>query len=193
MPAPAKHSEEKLLDRAVEQFWVAGYGATTIRDLERALDVTAPSIYHRWGGKDELFERAIAHYVATVIEPRIARYLGASDEPIVDLYRFFRTAQSPRGCMLTTAAVELGPRSSAVRTCVERGLDVMRAGLHGEAARLVERDLVPGPPADLAQTLLVDMQGLMVLSRLGLSSEELRRRTHLVFVAMCGDRFRPRR
>src|SRR5579883_1164541 len=115
MAPPLKHSDHKILDRAMEQFWVHGYGSTSIRDLEQALDLTAPSIYHRFGSKDALFLCVIDYYVEMVIRPRIERYLGASEDPIVDLYRFFRTAQSPRGCMITTTAIELGPTSSAIR------------------------------------------------------------------------------
>ncbi len=192
MPAPPKHSEHALLDRAVEQFWAAGYGATTIRDLERALDVTAPSIYHRYESKHALFLRAVDHYIEIVIQPRIARYLGVTADPIVDLYRFFRTAQSPRGCMLTTTAIELGPTSTAIRARIERGFETMRTGILGDASRACALGVTSEAPADLAHALLVDMQGLMVMSRLGLSDADLRQRTHIVFASRFGDGFRPR-
>jgi TetR/AcrR family transcriptional repressor of nem operon len=192
MAPPLKHSDRQILDRARERFWVHGYGGTTIRDLERALKLTAPAIYHRFGDKDALFGRVLDHYVETIIAPRIATYLGATDDPIVNLYRFFRTAQSPRGCLLTTTAIELGPTSSAMRARVERGLGVMRDGLHAEARRVLDRRLAVGDAADLAQALLVDLQGLMVLSRLGIDDEELRRRTQMLFFARFGDHFQPR-
>lgn len=192
MSAPLKHSERVLLDRAVEQFWAAGHGATTIRALERALDVTAPSIYHRYESKDALFLRAIDHYIEIVIQPRIARYLGATADPIVDLYRFFRTAQSPRGCMLTTTAIELGPTSTPIRARIERGFEIMRTGMLGDTSRAHALGVTAETPADLASALLVDMQGLMVMSRLGLSDADLRQRTHVVFASRFGAGFRPR-
>jgi TetR/AcrR family transcriptional repressor of nem operon len=188
VPNPPKYGDREILDRAVEQFWIHGYGATSIRDLERALDLVAPSIYHRFGSKDALYERAIDHYIETVIATRVAKYLGASDDPIVDLYRFFRTAQSPRGCMLTTTAIELGPTSSAMRVHVERGFEIIRAGLAREAARVRKRDA-----ASLAQALFVDLQGLMVLSRLGITDDELRERTQQTFTARFGAAFKARR
>jgi TetR/AcrR family transcriptional repressor of nem operon len=191
VPPPLKHSDSVVLDRALERFWVHGYWSTTIRDLERSLDLTAPAIYHRFGNKDELFLAVVDRYVEVVIEPRIARYLGSSGDPVVDLYRFFRTAQTPRGCMLTTTAVELGPTSSRVRDRIEAGMNVMREGLLVEARRLHERGSV-GKPADLAQALFVDLQGLMVLSRLGIPDAELRKRTQMVFQARFGSRFKPR-
>lgn len=192
MPAPPKHSDRELLDRAVRQFWVHGYGSTTIRDLERALDVTAPSIYHRYADKGALFLRVVDHYIEIVIEPRIAKYLGSSDDPVADLYRFFRTAQSPNGCLLTTTAIELGPTSSSIRERIERGFDVMRAGLLGDAIRAHGLGMSPEAPADLAHALLVDMQGLMVMSRLGLSVDELRARTRVVFASRFGAAFKAR-
>jgi TetR/AcrR family transcriptional repressor of nem operon len=192
MAPPLKHSEDEVLARALERFWVHGYASTTIRDLERALDLTAPAIYHRFGNKDELFSRVIDRYVQVVIVPRVEKYLGASEDPVVDLYRFFRTAQSPRGCLLTTTAIELGPTSSRMRQRVESGMDVMRAGLLAEARRLHDCASV-GKPVELAQALLVDLQGLMVLSRLGIADEELRQRTQMVFSTRFGKRFKPRR
>jgi TetR/AcrR family transcriptional repressor of nem operon len=192
VPAPVKHSDREILDRAVARFWASGYGATTIRDLERALDLTAPSIYHRFESKDALFLLVVDHYIATVIEPRISRYLGSSADPIVDLYRFFRTAQSPNGCLLTTTAIELGPSSSAIRTRIERGFDVMRAGMLHETTRAHALGLSTSEPAEVAHSLLVDMQGLMVMSRLGLTMDELRARTRVVFALQFGDAFTPR-
>lgn len=192
MPTPAKLSDREILDRSVTRFWVSGYGATTIRDLERALDLTAPSIYHRFESKDALFLLVIDHYIATVIEPRIARYLGTSPDPVVDLYRFFRTAQSPNGCLLTTTAVELGPRPSPIRQRISRGFDVMLEGLLGEATRACALGVSSEAATGLAHALLVDMQGLMVMSRFGLSGHELRRRTQGVFTSHFGDGFHPR-
>ncbi len=176
----------------MEQFWVHGYGSTSIRDLEQALDLTAPSIYHRFGSKDALFLCVIDYYVEMVIRPRIERYLGASEDPIVDLYRYFRTAQSPRGCMITTTAIELGPTSSAIRQRIEHALGVIREGLLPEAQRVHARSSAVGQPADLAQALLIDLQGLMVMSRLGLGQEELRQRTQMVFFSRFGEKFQPR-
>jgi TetR/AcrR family transcriptional repressor of nem operon len=192
MPAPAKHTDQEFLDRALKRFWVHGYGATSIRDLERALDLTAPSIYHRFASKDALFLRVVDHYVETVIETRIAKYLGSSADPVVDLYRFFRTAQSPSGCLLTTTAIELGPVSSKVRARIERGFDVMRTGMRRESGRAHELGITTTSPDDLAHTLLVDMQGLMVMSRLGLSDAELRERTRVVFASRFLAAFEPR-
>ncbi|MGH9888311.1 MAG: TetR/AcrR family transcriptional regulator, partial [bacterium] len=192
VPAPPKHSDREILDRAVRRFWVGGYGATTIRDLERALDLSAPSIYHRFADKEALFLRVVDHYVETVIEARIASYLGASADPVVDLYRFFRTAQSPNGCLLTTTAVELGPSSSLIRARVERGFDAMRAGILGDARRAHAQGATAEDPDDVSNALLVDMQGLMVLSRLGLPGDALRERTRVVFASRFGDAFRPR-
>jgi TetR/AcrR family transcriptional repressor of nem operon len=189
MAPPVKRSDDELLDRALERFWPHGYGNTTIRDLERALKLTAPAIYHRFGNKDALFARVIERYVKAVIVPRVRAYLGTSEDPVVDLYRFFRTAQSPRGCLLTTAAIELGPTSSKMRARVEAGMDVMREALLAETRRLEEGAVA----RELAQALFLDLQGLMVLSRLGIADEELRRRTRMVFFARFGKQFKPRR
>jgi hypothetical protein len=139
-----------------------------------------------------LFLRVIDHYIEAVIEPRLSRYLGVSRDPIADLYRFFRTAQTARGCLLTTTAIELGPTSSAIRERLERGLAVLREALQIQAQRVLDHESTTVTSADLAQALLIDLQGLMVLSRLGIGQQALRRHTQMVFCARFGERFQSR-
>jgi hypothetical protein len=73
-----------------------------------------------------------------------------------------------------------------------QAFDVMRAGLLGEATRVRDFGVSAEAPSDLAHALLVDTQGLMVMSRLGLSLHELRARTRVVFTSRFGAAFKPR-
>lgn len=54
MARPAKFEDLEVLDRASDLFWRDGCDAVTIRDLEAALDLRAPSIYRRFTTKDGL-------------------------------------------------------------------------------------------------------------------------------------------
>ncbi|MCA9692447.1 MAG: helix-turn-helix domain-containing protein [Nannocystaceae bacterium] len=177
MARPAKHDDEVLLARAMEQFWSRGYEATSIRDLEEALELRAPAIYRRFESKDALFARVVDRYVSAVVVPRIERYLGDdADDPIVALYRFFRTAQSCRGCLLTNTAVESAARPPAVRRRVRAGLGRMRRAMQATLERADVDD-----PARVAEQLLIAIQGLMVLSRAGFEGAAARGLTRTVF------------
>jgi AcrR family transcriptional regulator len=54
-PACAPRGRERLLAAAVRQFAAKGYAATTVRDILRAAEVTAPVLYYHFGSKEGLF------------------------------------------------------------------------------------------------------------------------------------------
>ncbi len=187
MVRPEKYQASDLLTRAMDLFWTRGYERTSVRDLENRLDLRAPAIYRRFGDKEALFAQVVEHYVATVVVPRIESYLGTSDDPVVDLYRFFRTAHSERGCVLTNTATECGQGPPQVRARVLDGLERMRAALQVELERAHEQGALHRDPIAASHELLLAMQGLMVMSRLGIDGDTARSLTRTVFASMFPD------
>lgn len=192
MARPQKFDDAQVLDRAMETFWLQGWSVTSIRDLEAALDLKAPSIYRRFGSKDDLERAALERYVDRVIEGRIARYLGVGDggldegecdgDPLSDVWAFVVSALDPgpageplRGCLLTVAALDL-PHHPELRSVLADGLARIEAALR----RAVERAARAGrladgvDPAAASANLALAFQGLMVLARSGRPPDELR-------------------
>ena len=54
-----KFDVEKALDLAVEQFLIHGFEGTSIATLTKAMNITAPSLYSAFGGKEQLFYASI--------------------------------------------------------------------------------------------------------------------------------------
>ena len=71
MARPRSFDTDSVLTSAMMLFWQQGYEATSIRDLERASGLTAPSLYGAFGNKEALFTAALQRYVDTVIVPAI--------------------------------------------------------------------------------------------------------------------------
>ena len=92
MGRPAKTSDSDVLDIAYALAWQRGCDDVTIRDLEIALDLRAPSIYRRFRSRDELLAAAIDRYVECVVDVRVRRYLEGADDPMRGIRRFFLTA-----------------------------------------------------------------------------------------------------
>ena len=166
-------------------FWRHGWSQTSIRDLERAVDLKAPSIYRRFGSKDGLGAAVVDHYVGRVVRRRVGRYLSGVGDPIDNISAFLeRSVTQPDaeqrlwGCLLTTAAVEAEHLDGEVGAAIERGLAEIERGLLGEVERAARSgQLAIGvEPASAVAMLTLVMQGLMAMARGGVSAGSLQRR-----------------
>ena len=177
MARAPKYDDTELLDRAVDLVWRRGWAATTISDLERALDVKAPSIYRRFGSRDGVGVAVIDHYIDRVVSGRVASYLCGEGDPIENIRRFLdssvtrsESTRALRGCLLTTTSSD--DLDEAMRQAVVRGMTMIESGLRAEVARAVDGDDVEA----VTNTLALAMQGLMTLARAGVAADELRER-----------------
>ena len=59
MPRPRKFDEDAVVEQAAGVFAAAGYGGTTMEELSRATGLGKQSIYNTFGGKRDLFLRAL--------------------------------------------------------------------------------------------------------------------------------------
>jgi AcrR family transcriptional regulator len=176
VPRPAKYDDIDLLDRSYDLLWRDGCDAVSIRDLEAALDLKAPSIYRRFHSRDELIARSVDRYVDRVVAGRIRRHLADADDPVAGLGSFFLSALEPapgepvpRGCLLTVTAGQAALSDAGVRAAVDAGLGSVESALRSQVVRA--RDLGrtgPGTDVDaLAVVLLLAFEGLLVLARSG--------------------------
>lgn len=117
---PRGFDEDSALDAAMRLFWEQGYDATGVAELTRAMGITPPSLYAAFGGKQELFRRAVDRYVAGP-----ARHLAdalarpTAREVAEDLLRgmvdLAAGEQTPHGCMTVQGALATSQRSRAAR------------------------------------------------------------------------------
>lgn len=62
LPILPKADLNLAIDKATHLFWENGYGATTMRQLQQAMDMRPGSIYASFGDKDSLYLRALERY-----------------------------------------------------------------------------------------------------------------------------------
>lgn len=65
MARHARYDRKTALDKAVQLFWRRGYYATSMKQIEEALDMRPGSIYAMFGSKDRLFSEALQLYALT--------------------------------------------------------------------------------------------------------------------------------
>ena len=125
MGRSATYDKDKVLKAAMDLFWARGYHMTSLKDLERVLDMRPGSIYAAFGSKEALFRAALDQYAAagrTSLEDALAQF----DSPIAGLaahVRMFggitRRALPSRACMLVKTLLETPDDEPELRRSVE--------------------------------------------------------------------------
>ncbi|MGW5262703.1 TetR/AcrR family transcriptional regulator [Microbispora sp. NPDC004025] len=162
-----------VLERALDLFWRRGYEATSMADLVEHLGIGRASLYATFGGKHDLYLKALERYVQTR-DPNLVELLSQPGpalpavRAVVELYAEDSIHdRDRRGCMIVNAAAELLPDDEPVARFVETswtGLEtaltsaLIRARAQGEIS--AEAD-----PRALARFVLVFLQGLRVMGK----------------------------
>ncbi len=181
MGRPRKFQEHDVIASAGEAFSAGGYGGTTLDDLLTATGLGKQSLYNSFGGKRELFLRALTseteEAVAAVDEAlttgdatpmeRIQAYLLKLAITLSDRDR--------HGSLFTKATVELADRDPEVAECTLhafRELEriyrdcIIAAQQSGEIDSAADADALAG-------FFLALTRGMEVLGNAGVSRAEL--------------------
>jgi AcrR family transcriptional regulator len=178
---PRSFDRDAALDAAIRVFWARGYEAASVRDLTGALSIGAPSLYHAFGGKHQLFEEALEVYdgrYGGFIETALTEGASATQaiERILDEApgRYTRRGL-PAGCLVVSGAE--GTTDPAARAAVRR----LRQRKVRLLARAIEKDVSDGVlPEDtdadaLARFVLAILTGLAHDAREGVPRARLAR------------------
>lgn len=100
MPRSATHDRDVAINRALRLFWKQGYHGTSMKDIERALDMRPGSIYAAFGSKDGLFVSALDRY-GTEMGREFAEVMGGAGSPVAGIRCYLRTVA--RACAASSA------------------------------------------------------------------------------------------
>lgn len=179
MARPREFDETKVLEQIVSTFWARGFEATSIQDIVEATGLSRASLYGAFGDKEQLFERAIAHYAERATEQSRAAEEEASAlnalENIAMSWVIGSCGKSnPRGCFLIQAGTENEDESMARELLREQ-----QKKMEQTLVRVMERGQRNGELADTfdakntAKLWVVMQQGLAGAARAGWSRERL--------------------
>src|SRR5258708_18401355 len=73
MARPREFDETSELHAAIQQFWLRGYEATSVRDLADEMGIAGASLYNAFGDKRTLYERSLNRYLDQTFRERIRR------------------------------------------------------------------------------------------------------------------------
>jgi len=124
MGRPREFDEADVLAAAIDCFWEHGYEATSTRALADRMGLTGASLYNAFGGKRNLYRRALNHYIETTFADRVHRLEGRLPprQAISDFFSEIiqRSLEDKRrkGCMLVNSALEVAPHDPEFREIV---------------------------------------------------------------------------
>jgi len=149
MSRTALYNRQEALERALKLFWQKGFHATSLKDIEEALDMRPGSIYAAFGSKDGLFQEALDYYARLGLT-ELERILSHYESPLLGLAAYVRQLGGIRdkelpsqACMLVKSLLELGAREQAALQKVEMllaGMETRFIDCFSAAQRLGELD-----------------------------------------------------
>ncbi len=109
---PSSFKHDAVMEKAQKVFWEKGFGATSLEDLLKAMDMGSGSFYNTFkGGKKELFSKAIQQRREAFREFK-AKLAGAVS-PVAEIRDFFLSLADAdhnthlRGCIIANAVTEM--------------------------------------------------------------------------------------
>lgn len=125
------YDRDSALNAAMNLFWRKGYHATSLKDLEFALNMKPGSIYAAFHSKEALFLASLERYMQ-VNQVRLGELLAGTGSPLAALAEFLRSfvypaneARGPQVCMIVKSMLEATDADKAIAEAARTYLDNM--------------------------------------------------------------------
>tara|TARA_R110002096_G_scaffold190214_2_gene371246 strand:- start:19875 stop:20462 length:588 start_codon:yes stop_codon:yes gene_type:complete len=177
---PREFNTEHALEVAMQQFWRAGYEATSLQDLLDVMKLSKSSLYQTYGSKHELFLRSIDFYQQTSVDA-LQQCLNDSPTSKAFMKKLLEdviaeaTSKKKKGCFLVNTANELSHRDKTVSTVVLNGFANI-AGVIKEAIKLGKKEgaITSTVSTDILVNYIVsNVSGLRTMVKSGANKNEL--------------------
>ena len=176
----ATFEREEALEIALELFWRHGYEGVSISLLTQAIGIAAPSLYHAFGSKEELYKEVIGRYQGVGLSAAQIAACSSSFEAARRILEFGVTAvagtKRPLGCMVSSGLLMSSPQHNGVAIHVRKERAKLRAALQ----KSIEKDIRSGEldasvnAASLARFYATVLQGMSVQAIDGATQAELK-------------------
>ena len=167
-----KDTRAKIVEAAMELFWLKGYGSTSIADILSRSQVNSGSLYHFFPGKQDVLIAVLDSYRDNIDEMLLQPAWAGVEDPIERIFallklyrRLIIDTDCEYGCPIGSLALELHEPDlivrerlaenfarwvSAIRTCLDEAADRLPADTDRQA---------------LAEFVLTVMEGAVMQSR----------------------------
>ncbi len=187
MPRPKQFNEDEVLEKAMELFWKQGCHATSIQNLVDYLGINRASLYDTFGGKEELYRRALEKY-RTLNRQRIIEFLQAHAsvrEGFQKLFEFnvedILNDADQKGCFVVNSTAELANQDRFVANfSLQNRHDFESIFLQYLQKGVDQREISPEKDLKAIASLLFLLQnGMRLVGKTNPSRKELMATVHM--------------
>ncbi len=173
MPWEKSFDEDEAIGKAMKVFWQKGYEPASMADLIAGIGITRGSLYNAFGGKEQLFVKALQKYDRDNRRAMLAE-LEAMDDPKRAITAFFDGLVAEtvgdtqkKGCFLVNTASELSSQGDEVGRIVRNGLREVEAFFRRSVEVAQARQQLPSTldPEATAKGLMALVVAIRVLGR----------------------------
>ena len=173
MPWEKTFEIQDAVDKAMQVFWAKGYVDTSIADLLEATGLKRSSLYNAFGGKRDLFVKALRKYDLENSRATLSK-LEAIEDPHQVIQTLFEgviqealTDPDHKGCLLVNTSLELPTHDKEIQTLVKTGFQAVEAFLKRQIELGQARSELPESidPQETARALVALITGIRVLGR----------------------------
>ncbi|TNJ39338.1 TetR/AcrR family transcriptional regulator [Phaeobacter sp. B1627] len=177
------YDRDAALEAAMTLFWVKGYSATSLKDLEQALQMRPGSIYAAFRSKEALFRAALDLYAGRM-EAELTAMIADAPSALTALRSYLLSlggldhCEKPStACMLVKSLLEIQMDRPELRNVVLAHLETVRRLLAQGFARAVAAGELPqdADPARLARRMQTYVFGLKIQAQRETDPEAMQR------------------
>lgn len=175
MARTARYDRQTALEKAVQLFWERGYHATSMKQIEQALDMRPGSIYATFGSKDRLFSEALGAYAekGNSVLGGLLNEQGSIVDSLQNYLRDIASACCPessepsRACMLVKTLLEASYTHDSIATQANELLYGIEQSIANALKCAQERgELKPDTDCDrLARLVQAQIMGLRAFAQ----------------------------
>tara|TARA_R110000764_G_C10977086_1_gene379905 strand:- start:536 stop:1120 length:585 start_codon:yes stop_codon:yes gene_type:complete len=173
MSKKPKFNRDQVISNATNLYWEKGYHATSMRNLQDAIDMRPGSIYAEFGSKDGVFKASLQHYAQLGIG-QLHSIRAVTSSPLGTLKTFVKQAviDTQAGapscmCMLAKTVAELTDEQEDLLNVAKESLKSVEnefASLIVEAQKMGEV-AVEKNASELARFLQIQITGLRMYAK----------------------------
>ena len=113
MPNEVLFDEKKVLQKAMQLFWLKGYNGTSLDDLLKTTGLSRSSIYNSYGNKQGIFMQCLQYYRDWVLDT-VTESVTKLKSPVKKIEIVFKISidkllkdKERKGCLIVNTATEL--------------------------------------------------------------------------------------
>ncbi|MFC3713336.1 TetR/AcrR family transcriptional regulator [Sphingoaurantiacus capsulatus] len=165
-------TRERIVEAAMELFWLKGYNSTSIADILSRTQVNSGSLYHFFPGKQDLLVAVLEQYRDGIGPMLLAPAWEGVDDPVervfalLDRYRgLILETDCTYGCPIGSIALELHEPDEGVRRLLAENFTGWAAAIERCLDVAGERLPTGTDRAALAEFVLTVMEGAVMQAR----------------------------